>query len=129
MPFQKLFGLLVSDVFTKKNSNTRSVWQKKIVSLPKSPLLYINWTSMTNDSSHHGWPVQKCKNEIFVQKRKFEIMHRERMLFLHIKFIYSEKATKFFEIITWLLTGTTYVGQNISQNYEAFSEYMNFTTM
>ena len=46
----------------------------------------------------------------------------------NVKFIYSEKATKFCEISTLLLTGTTYdkskVG--ISQNFLAFSEYMNF---
>ena len=30
---------------------------------------------------------------------------------IHIKFIYSEKATKFCEIFTLLLTGTTYIEQ------------------
>ena len=44
--------------------------------------------------------------------------------------MYSEKATKFCEISTVLLTGTT---QNkskveIQQNFVAFSEYMNFNT-
>ena len=44
-----------------------------------------------------------------------------------IKFIYSEKATKFCEISTLLLTGTK--GQSkveILQSFVAFSEYMNF---
>ena len=42
----------------------------------------------------------------------------------YVKFIYSEKATKFCEIFTLLLTGTKV---KISQNFVAFSEYMNFT--
>ena len=46
-----------------------------------------------------------------------------------IKFIYFEKATKFCEIFTLLLTCTTYDKSKvkISQNFVAFSEYMNFT--
>ena len=47
-----------------------------------------------------------------------------------LKFIYSEKATKFCEIFTLLLTLCTVVKSKlqISQNFVAFSEYMNFTT-
>ena len=46
-----------------------------------------------------------------------------------LKFIYSEKATKFCEISTLLLTVSTVVKSKveISQNFVAFSEYMNFT--
>ena len=45
-----------------------------------------------------------------------------------LKFIYSEKATKFCEIFTLLLTVCTAVKSKvkISQNFVAFSEYMNF---
>ena len=45
-----------------------------------------------------------------------------------IKFIYSEKTTKFCEISILLLTGTTQDKSKveISQNFVAFSEYMNF---
>ena len=45
-----------------------------------------------------------------------------------LKFIYSEKATKFSEIFTLLLTGPTQDKSKvkISQNFVAFSEYMNF---
>ena len=46
-----------------------------------------------------------------------------------IKFIYSEKATKFCEIFALLLTVYTTVVKSkvkISQNFVAFSEYMNF---
>ena len=60
----------------------------------------------------------------------FFINKREIILSgLQIKFIYSEKATKFCEISTLLLTGTTQDKSKaeISQNFVAFSEYVNFT--
>ena len=49
-------------------------------------------------------------------------------LYRHIKFIYSEKATKFCKLFTLLLTGTTYDKGKVEslQNFVAFSEYMNF---
>ena len=45
-----------------------------------------------------------------------------------VKFIYSEKATKFCEIFTLFLTVCTVVKskEKISQNFVAFSEYRNF---
>ena len=45
-----------------------------------------------------------------------------------VKFIYSEKATKFCEIYPLLLTVCTVVKSKgkISQNFVAFSKYMNF---
>ena len=47
---------------------------------------------------------------------------------LLLKFIYSEKATKFCEIFPLLLTTVHTVKSKgkISQNFVAFSEYMNF---
>ena len=50
-----------------------------------------------------------------------------RVLLL-VKFIYSEKATKFCEIFTLLLTDTTYDKSKVKilQNFVTFSEYMNF---
>ena len=47
---------------------------------------------------------------------------------LEIKFIYSEKATKFCEIFLLLLTTVHTVKSKgkISQDFVAFSEYMNF---
>ena len=44
-------------------------------------------------------------------------------------FIYSEKATKFWEIFLLLLNVCTVVKSKgkISQNFKAFSEYMNFS--
>ena len=46
-----------------------------------------------------------------------------------LKFIYSEKATKFCEIFPLLLTVCTLAKskRKISQNFVAFSEYMNFS--
>ena len=45
-----------------------------------------------------------------------------------LKFIFSEKATKFCEIFTLLLSYVVPVKSkmDISQNFVAFSEYMNF---
>ena len=45
-----------------------------------------------------------------------------------LKFIYSENGTKFCKMFALLLTGTTKDKSKvkISQNFEAFSEYMNF---
>ena len=45
-----------------------------------------------------------------------------------LKFIYSEKATKFYEISTLLLSVCTVDKSKveISQNFVAFSEYTNF---
>ena len=50
--------------------------------------------------------------------------------FMHIKFIYSEKATKFYKIFTLLLSYVVPVKSKvkISQNFVAFSEYINFNT-
>ena len=48
-----------------------------------------------------------------------------------LKFIYSEKATKFREISTLLLSVRTVDKSKveISQNFVAFSEYINFTSI
>ena len=47
---------------------------------------------------------------------------------MHLKFIYSEKATKFCEISTLLLIVCTAVKSKveISKKFVAFSEYLNF---
>ena len=46
-----------------------------------------------------------------------------------LKFVYSEKATKFYEISTLLLSTTVHTDRGkveISQNFVAYSEYMSF---
>ena len=69
----------------KKNSNTRSVWQKKIVSLPKSPS--CTSTGQAWQMTHHIMVdlFKNVKMKFLSKSASFEIMHRERMLFLHIK--------------------------------------------
>ena len=49
---------------------------------------------------------------------------------IKVKFIYSEKAKKFWKIFALLLTEYVIVKSivKILQNFEAFSEYMNFTS-
>ena len=49
---------------------------------------------------------------------------------VNLKFLYSEKATKFCEIFTLLLSVCTVVKSKveISQNFMAFSEYTNFNS-
>ena len=80
-----------------------------------------------------------CKVELNIcsickPRRHFYIVH----VFIHslkyictacLKFIKSEKATKSFKISTLDLTGTTQDKSTVevSQNFVAFSEYMNFT--
>ena len=48
----------------------------------------------------------------------------------HLKFIYSEKATKFCEISTLILSYVVPVKSKVEilQNFVAFSEYMNFSS-
>ena len=48
-----------------------------------------------------------------------------------LKFIYSEKATKFCEIFTLLLSNVVPVKSKvkISQNFVTFSEYMKFAVL
>ena len=52
----------------------------------------------------------------------------ENHLFMQVKFIYSEKTTKFCKIFNLLLSYVVPVKSKvkISQNFVAFSEYMNF---
>ena len=56
-----------------------------------------------------------------------ELLFNKSKIFL-LKLIYSEKATKFCEIFTLLLSYVVPVKSKveISQNFVAFSEYMNF---
>ena len=62
------------------------------------------------------------------RKYILEIQKIQKDLFM-IKFIYSEKAAKFCEIFPLLMTTVHTVKSKgmISQNFVAFSEYMNFT--
>ena len=73
-------------------------------SLKLNPAFSI-FTDETQVHMHiKGSPVEETLVYMFSTYSKFEFSH-------HIKFMYSEKATKFCEISTLLLTGTTYIGQ------------------
>ena len=70
------------------------------------------------------------KNIAMQNHLKFTLILQNKVLLakILIKFIYSEKTTKFCEIFPLLLTVCTAVKTKgkISQNFVAFSEYMNF---
>ena len=80
-------------------------WQRSLVLDARYTIWGIQSLGMTNQS----WNDRKMK-------------------FPSVKFIYSEKATKLCLIFTLLLTVCTVVKSKlkISQNFVAFSEYMNF---
>ena len=65
---------------------------------------------------------------IYYVSTKGEGAGQEIVPFAYLKFIYSEKATKFCKIFPLLLTTVHTVKSKgkISQNFVAFSEYMNF---
>ena len=65
-----------------------------------------------------------------VSFKNWYIFYKEQVyvLYRYLKFIYSEKATKFCEIFTLHMTVCTVVKNKVKilQNFVAFSEYMNF---
>ena len=70
--------------------------------------------------------------KIILNSMNFFVQYSFSLFFLQkftLKFIYSEKVTKFCEISTLLLSYVVLVKSKveISQNFVAFSEYMNFT--
>ena len=76
-----------------------------------------------------------CPNfDLFRQKFTFffnPFCNNSTVKIFLLKFIYSEKAKKFCEIFTLLLSYVVLVKSKvkISQNFVAFSEYMNFNGM
>ena len=68
----------------------------------------------------------------YINLTQFEIFCHQSQIWvgLYIKFICSEKATKFCEILTLLLSYVVTVKSKvkISQNFVALSEYINFKT-
>ena len=65
---------------------------------------------------------------IFVVLMLHHLKKNHNFHYTLLKFIYSEKATKFCEIFLLLLTAVHTVKSKgkISQNFVAFSDYMNF---
>ena len=85
----------------------------------------------------HENEFQKQKLDDFSENSNFHTklckeLQKQKVIFMSLKttlkFIYSEKVTKFFEISTLLLSYVVPVKSKveISQNLVAFSEYMNF---
>ena len=71
------------------------------------------------------------QEEVLIQgmkKRNPKSLQINYRSLLFLKFVYSEKATKFCEICTLLLTTVHPVKSKVEilQNFVAFSEYMNF---
>ena len=74
------------------------------------------------------WFMTRFLTEIFSQFLKMSKIKFENFLSLIVKFIYSEKATKFCKIFTLLLSYVVSCKSKVKilQNFVAFSEYMNF---
>ena len=78
------------------------------------------------------WEKECLKRNFAIGQLRFKSigfkLPRVLIFYLLVKFIYSEKVTKFCEISTLLLSYVVPVKSrvDISQNFEAFSDYMNF---
>ena len=98
------YKLLNSRYISLKFENVKMSQPKAEVSMKES------WLVSAKDSASSVWTS--------LEWRKF------------LKFIYSEKATKFCKMSILLLTVCTVVKSKmeISQNFVVFSEYMNFTS-
>ena len=96
----------------------------------KSTFRITRWNVFNGCNTNHGrktkWSGDSRWRILNRLKGKIKIV----LPGIQVKFIYSEKATKFCEIFPLLLTTVHTVKSkgNISQNFVAFSEYMNFTT-
>ena len=100
-------------------SPVKFVYSEKAATFEEISLIDLMWLS----NSRNFWPSQK-------NLTLFYFLRINACFNLYIvKFIYSEKATKFCEIFPLLLTVCTVVKckGKISQNFVTFSEYMNFT--
>ena len=87
----------------------------KIINLHRMAGMNKTMLTVSNDKN---LKLNFTKNGDLIYKGRF---------FSKVKFIYSEKATKFCEICPLLLTVCTVVkSKKISQSFVAFSEYMNF---
>ena len=94
--------------------------------------MYIIWSTLGKKVSKQRDSKLSTKNTWYVHlqnwKSKKHFMQNIKQNF-QIKFIYSEKATKFCEIPTLLLSYVVPVKSKVEILRKAFSEYMNFNTM
>ena len=77
------------------------------------------------------WHSLMCIVTSLLFAREFFFTYKCKLRIPHVKFIYSEKATKSCEIFTLLLytVHTDKSKVKIFQNFVAFSEYMNFNVI
>ena len=89
----------------------------------------VLWEEYLNSSA--AYSIQTKVQSVFQGSQRYKTSEIWWKCKLFLKFIYSEKATKFCEIITLLLSYVVLVKSkvNISQNFLAFSEYMNFNIL
>ena len=90
-------------------------------------VIFFRIQSCRNVRDRPQWKiVPKCHYTSLNMSHWIEILSLGA--FLQLKFIHSEKATKFFKFSTLLLSYVVLVKSKveISQNFVAFSEYMNF---
>ena len=99
------------------------LWMKPVWTWVK-PLIQCFWKPWTEN-----WKEMSIIQVVQLIQKKTKILLSGKILssgIMQVKFIYSEKTKKFCEIYPLLLTVCTVVRGKISQNFVAFSEYMNF---
>ena len=117
-------------------------WKLSLVILSRIQLIFRQKKNRLQNAHPKNWSLgqrkQKAKSiwlstKILYWKRKNnsnQLLYEKYSIWymLLVKFIYSEKATKFCKIPTLLLSYVVPVKSKveISQNCMAFSEYMNF---
>ena len=84
-------------------------------------------TALWNSCHHIQLSVASRESHKMEWWGKNQYQHNNVSLFFYVKFIYSEKATKFCEISTliWSVCTVDKSKVEISQNFVAFSEYTN----
>ena len=134
----RIFGLLEtpkpfhSSTYLKstpgKETNPKSCWKVSSKSVTAVRLLlggaFLNTLKLEKWCQKNRENLVKIRMLILQSKESRTYKKRGQVL----KFIYSEKATKFCEIFALLLSYVVPVKSKvkISQNFVAFSEYMNF---
>ena len=94
-------------------------------------LVYIILTAPMQEYVRQGCVKQACKDPTFAHSLFISATQTWQLAFFRplstcsLKFIYSEKAPKFCEIFPLILTVCTKSKGKTSQNFVAFSEYMN----
>ena len=90
----------------------------------------IGWQPQVAVKVNKKWKPTTKKEDLDASTRTILKLLKPKYHLLFIKFIFFEKATKFCKISTLLLSYLVTVKSKvkISQNFVAFSEYMNFNS-